>query len=279
MKENRNDSSLAVGQNKEQKGVFVEAQRDKKKVHFATLMDSSHVKNAELEPNFQKYKGRSRTPSLRSSLLNKPRLCDNWRQQKWMSLQDYHTVMDKQRTPYQHTLRMLTDCSEFHCQRVQIDGNVFHDTSGPNHGPTLKIPWYWLNDFFFTDTRLLEPNWECLVVHRKQGLFFTWMILKKAGKKQNTASMWKKWMKNVDIDGPTSFLDHVCLGCTQRECKPNEIIIELHTKMFESRIAALGWQKRHAQTLAWSSDMEGHGAKKMRRATLWTGKQENRATL
>ena len=35
-----------------------EAQRDKKKVHFATLMDICHIKNAELEPKLQKYKGR-----------------------------------------------------------------------------------------------------------------------------------------------------------------------------------------------------------------------------
>ena len=38
--------------------------------------------------------------------------------------------------------------------------------------------------------------------------------------------MWKKLMKNVDPDEPTSFLDHVYLGCTQRECKPNEIIVK-----------------------------------------------------
>ena len=42
------------------------------------------------------------------------------------------------------------------------------------------------------------------------------------GKKQNMAPMWKKLMKTVDLDEPTSFLDHVYLGCTQRECKPNE---------------------------------------------------------
>ena len=29
--------------------------------------------------------------------------------------------------------------------------------------------------------------------------------------------------KNVDLFEPISFLDHVYLGCTQRECKPNEI--------------------------------------------------------
>ena len=52
------------------------------------------------------------------------------------------------------------------------------------------------------------------------------------------APVWKKLMKNVDLDEPTSFLDHVNLGCTQRECIPNEIIIEQYQEMFESRISA-----------------------------------------
>ena len=43
-----------VNSNKE---VILEAQRDKKKVHFASLMDILHLKNAELEPKLQKYKG------------------------------------------------------------------------------------------------------------------------------------------------------------------------------------------------------------------------------
>ena len=59
-----------------------------------------------------------------------------------------------------------------------------------------------------------------------------------AGKKQNMAHMWKKLMKNVHLHEPTSFLDHVNLGCAQRECKPHETIIEQYTKMFESRISA-----------------------------------------
>ena len=75
--------------------------------------------------------------------------------------------------------------------------------------------------------------------------------------------------KNVDIDEPTSFLDPVYLGCTQRECKPNEKIIGKYNKMFEQRISAgarekiSGWQKPHAQTVAWSHDME-ELAQKMR---------------
>ena len=84
---------------------------------------------------------------------------------------------------------------------------------------------------------------------------------------QHLAHMWKKLMKNVDIDEPTSFLDDVFLGCTPRECKPKETIIEQYTKMFKSRISAgsteelSGWQKPHAQTAAWSNDMEGHAPK------------------
>ena len=76
--------------------------------------------------------------------------------------------------------------------------------------------------------------------------------------KQHMAPMWKKLMKHVDIDGPTSFLDYVHLGCTQRECKPNETIFEQHTKMFESRISAgateklPGWGPDHVWPDVWT---------------------------
>ena len=42
---------------KNKKKVILEAQRDKK-IHFAALMDICHLKNAELEPQYQKYKDR-----------------------------------------------------------------------------------------------------------------------------------------------------------------------------------------------------------------------------
>ena len=70
------------------------------------------------------------------------------------------------------------------------------------------------------------------------------------------ALMGKNLMKYVDLDEPTSFLDDENLGCTQRECKPNETIIERFTKMFESRTSAVAteklpvWEKPHAQTVA-----------------------------
>ena len=40
------------------KEVIVEARDVGRKVHFASLMDICHLKNSDLEPKFQKYKGR-----------------------------------------------------------------------------------------------------------------------------------------------------------------------------------------------------------------------------
>ena len=107
-------------------------------------------------------------------------------------------------------------------------------------------------------------------VPRKQGLFLSVYVddFKMAGRKQNMAPIWKKLMKKTLIlMNPHHFFDHVYLGCTQRECKPNEIILEECTKMSESRISAGSaeklpvYEKLHAKTLAWPYDMEGHARK------------------
>ena len=48
---------------------------------------------------------------------------------------------------------------------------------------------------------------------------------KQAGKKQNIDPMWKVLMTEVDLGEPTSFLDHVSLGCTRRECETSKNIV------------------------------------------------------
>ena len=63
------------------------------------------------------------------------------------------------------------------------------------------------------------PNWECLFVHREKGLFLSVYVddIKLAGKKQN-----------LDLLGePTSFLDHVYLGGTQRQCEISKDIVTI----------------------------------------------------
>ena len=67
--------------------------------------------------------------------------------------------------------------------------------------------------------------------------------IKLAGKKQNLDPMWKVITKEVYLGEPTSFLDHVYLGCTQRQCEISKDIVDNYRTMFESRISAGATEK------------------------------------
>ena len=89
--------------------------------------------------------------------------------------------------------------------------------------------------------------------------------IKLAGKKQNLDPMWKVLKKEVDLGEPTSFFDHVYLGCTQRQCEISKDIVDNYRTMFESRIfaerpAKLPYSK-NISISSWSYDMEGHAKK------------------
>ena len=62
--------------------------------------------------------------------------------------------------------------------------------------------------------------------------------VKLAVKKQNLDPMWNLLNEEVDLGEPTSFLDHVYLGCTQRQCEISKEIVDNYRTMFESRISA-----------------------------------------
>ena len=82
--------------------------------------------------------------------------------------------------------------------------------------------------------------------------------IKLAGKKQNLDPMWKVLNKEVDLGEPTSFLDHVFLGCTQRQCEISKDVVDNYRTMFESRISAGGTEQLpFHQNLSWSCDMAG----------------------
>ena len=78
-----------------------------------------------------------------------------------------------------------------------------------------------------------KPNWGCPFVQRTQGLCLSVYVkdIRMAGTKQNRTLKWEKLIRNVDLDEPTSFLDHVYWGWTQRECKSNETIWEKYREM------------------------------------------------
>ena len=74
-------------------------------------------------------------------------------------------------------------------------------------------------------------------------------------------------MKDFDLEKPTSFLDHVYLGCTQRECQTCKDTVDNNRSMFESRISAGAVEqfpstgKLDANISSWSYDLEGHAQK------------------
>ena len=90
---------------------------------------------------------------------------------------------------------------------------------------------------------------------------------KLAWKKQDNDPMWKVLVKEVDLGEPTTFLDHVHLGCTQRESETSKDILDNYRNMLESRISARAKEKLPcsgkpgADIFSWSFDMEGHAKK------------------
>ena len=88
-----------------------------------------------------------------------------------------------------------------------------------------------------------------------------------AGKKRNIDPMWKVLMKEVDLGEPTSFLDHVYMCCTQRECQLSKDTVDNYRNMFESKISSGAManlpvsEKLDANISSWSNDMEGHAKK------------------
>ena len=131
-------------------------------------------------------------------------------------------------------------------------------------GATEKLPcsknlcissWSYDMEFhgmFFCNTHGKRSNLGTLICKLRTRLFLSVYVddLKLAGKKQNIDPVWKELMKEVDLGEPTSFFDHVYLGCTQREC--------------ETRL--------HSNISSWSYGVEGHAKECVERYSEPTNK-------
>ena len=93
--------------------------------------------------------------------------------------------------------------------------------------------------------------------------------IKLAGKKLNIIPMWKLLKIDVDLGETTSFVDHVYLGCTQRQCEISKDIVDNCRAMFESRMSSVRTEKlpfsENFRISSWSYDMEGHTKKSVER--------------
>ena len=89
--------------------------------------------------------------------------------------------------------------------------------------------------------------------------------IKLAGKKQILDPLWKVLNKEVDLGEPTSFFDHVYLGCTQRKCEISKDIVDNYRTMFESRISVDGTKKlpysENFRNSSWFYDLTSHTKK------------------
>ena len=149
-------------------------------------MDICHLENAELEPTFQKYKGRV---VLRGDIVKD-------------DFGAYAVFTEQGSSASQMTAAKVMDVT---ARLLDCAGQAADAVSAYSQVKMEDAP-KWLT------TR----KSEC----RKQGLFLSVQVddIKMAGRKQMLAPVSKKLMKFVDLGEPTSFLDHVYLGCTQREC-------------------------------------------------------------
>ena len=80
---------------------------------------------------------------------------------------------------------------------------------------------------------LLEHGWEKVQIgnaylgtEKKDCPFLCLWTTYNWLERNKTLTMWKVLMKEVDLDEPTSFLDHVYFGCSRRECETSKDIVD-----------------------------------------------------
>ena len=131
------------------KEVIDEARTKSAKVHFASLMDICHLKNAELEAKHQKYKGRVvlrgdivKHDSGSYAVFTEQGSSNDSRQDHGYHLQ----IAGLRWTSSRRSIGLYPSengrCSQiiekFQNRSVQTFGFVYHDTNGLNHGPVWK---------------------------------------------------------------------------------------------------------------------------------------------
>ena len=231
------------------KVVIDEARTKGAKVQFASLMDICHLKNAELEAKHQKYKGRvvlrgdivkddsgsyAVFTEQESSASQMTAAKGHGHQSRLTRCQGQaaDAVSAETQVKMEDAPKILkipkSECPDIWIRlprhKWRISWSSMEDPVVPLernlYGHSLA-GLLWERQF---ENILLKhgwekvSNWECLFVHRGKLSFLPVFVddIKLAGKKRNIDPMWKVLNREVDLGEPTSFLDHVNLGCTQR---------------------------------------------------------------
>ena len=259
------------------KEVIDEARTSGATVHFASLMDICQLKNAELEAKRQKCKGRV---VLRGGIVKD-------------DSGSYAVFTEQGSSASQMTAAKIMDiisrlpgCDGQAADAVSAYTQVkMEDAHKLFKHPKSECPDIWIR----LPRHIWPKSWSSiedpivplernLYGHPLAGLLWErqfekilskhgWYVddMKLAGKKQNIDPMWKVLNKEVELGEPTSFLDHVYLGRTQRQCETSKDIVDNYRTMFESRISAGRTEKlpfpQNLRISSWSYDMAGHAKK------------------
>ena len=284
---------------KSKKEVIDEAMTEGATVHFASLMDISHLKNAELEAKHQKYKGRV---IFRGDIVKD-------------DSGSYAVFTEQGSSASQMTAAKVVDIISRlpGCDGQAADAvSAYTQVKMEDAPKLLKIPKSECPDIWIRLPRhkwqkswssmedpvvLLERNlyghplagllWErqfgeilLFTVGRrfpignaysytvKKGLFLSVYVddITLVGKKQTIVPMWKVLNKEFDLGEPTSFLDHVYLGCTQRQCEVSQKYCgQLQNPCLNREFLRGDWKNYHSLKifvlLHGPYDMEGHAKK------------------
>ena len=125
-------------------------------------------------------------------------------------------------------------------RRIEIRGRIVKYMLS-NGSKMLKLgtcctTWYSMVGEFtcLIDHKMDQSLWQTIVSFDLLHSSYMWVqtILScrkhcKTMQKQNINPMWKVLVKEVDFGEPTSFFDHVYLGCTQRECETSKDIVDV----------------------------------------------------
>ena len=206
--------------------VIDEARTKCRKVHFASLMDICHLKNAELETKHQKYKGRGdilnddfgpyavfTEQGSSASQMTAAKVMDNISRLPWSAGQSADAVSACTLVNIEDAPKLLK-IPKSECQDIwiRLPSHQWPKSWSSMEHPVVPLERHlyghslagllWERQF---EKTLLKygwekvSTWECLFVHREKGFFSSVYVddIKLAGKKQNIDPMWEVMPRNV----------------------------------------------------------------------------------
>ena len=293
---------------KSKKEVILEAQRDPKRK--STLMDICHLKNAELEPEFQKYKGRvvhrgdivKGDSGAYAVFTEQGSFALSMTAAKVMDdiagLPDCTGHAADAASAYTEVKKWKTPKPECPDIWIRLPRHKWPKSWSNNEDPVdpLERQFYrhplagflWWRQF---EEVLLGLGWEkyrignaCSFIGNTDcSCRFMWMTSEWLEERRIWLTAWKKLLKLVDLGEPTSFLDRENVWCTQRECNPNGIIIKEYKERWITNFCSSKWKiSRVGETSRKNGRVvrrHGRTCSDMRWALLRIGEQKDRAAI